>query len=141
MKRRFDTVTCLITWNRLLLMLKRSEKVNINQGLWCGVAGRIEKGMTPDETAFKEILEETGLQKNQIELIGSVPPILIDIDAHNEAVVYPFLFRTDSPIIKLDWEHTEYKWVKPSMIESFETVPRFNDIIKALMPFMENQFV
>lgn len=122
-------------------MLKRSEKVNINRGLWCGVAGRIEKGMTPEETAFKEIQEETDLQKNQIELIGSVPPISIDIDTHNEAVVYPFLFRTDSPTIKLDWEHTEYKWVKLSMIESFETVPRFNDIIKALMPFMEKQFV
>ena len=90
MKRRFDTVTCLITWNRLLLMLKRSEKVNINRGLWCGVAGRIEKGMTPEETAFKEIVEETDLQKNQIELIGSVPPIQIDVDAHKEAGVYPY---------------------------------------------------
>jgi 8-oxo-dGTP pyrophosphatase MutT (NUDIX family) len=119
-------------------MLKRSYKVNINQGLWCGVAGRIEKGMTPEETAFKEISEETDLQKNQIKLIGSLPPILIDIDANNEAVVYPFLFKTNNPIIKLDWEHTEYKWVKPSMIKNFETVPRLNDIIKALMPFMED---
>jgi 8-oxo-dGTP pyrophosphatase MutT (NUDIX family) len=120
-------------------MLKRSEKVNINRGLWCGVAGRIEKGMTPEETAFKEILEETDLQKNQIELIGSVPPILIDIDTQNEALIYPFLFKTDNPIIKLDWEHTEYKWVKLNMINNLETVPRFNDILKALMPFMENQ--
>jgi len=141
MKRRFDTVTCLITWNGLLLMMKRSDKVNINQGLWCGVAGRIEDGMTPEETAFKEILEETDIQKNQLELIGTVPPILIDIDNHNEAVVYPFLFKTNNPIIKLDWEHTEYKWVKPSMIKYFETVPRLNDIIKALIPFMENKFV
>ena len=122
-------------------MLKRSQKVNINRGLWCGVAGRIEKGMTPVETAFKEIQEETTLQKEQIELIGSVPPILIDLDPHNEAVVYPFLFRTDNPIIKLDWEHTEYKWVKLNTIKSLETVPRFNDIITALMPFMENNIV
>jgi 8-oxo-dGTP pyrophosphatase MutT (NUDIX family) len=122
-------------------MLKRSEKVNINRGLWCGVAGRIEKGMTPEETAFKEILEETDLHKNQIKLIGSVSPILIDIDAYNEAVVYPFLFKTDNPTIKLDWEHTEYKWVKLSMIESLETVPQFNDIIEALMPFMKNHVI
>ncbi len=125
----------------MFLMLKRSEKVNINRGLWCGVAGRIEKGTTPEETAFKEIKEETDLQKNQIELIGSAPPILIDIDAHNEAFVYPFLFRTYRPIIKLDWEHTEYKWVKLNMIENLETVPRLNEIIKALMPFMENKLV
>lgn len=141
MKRRFDTVTCLITWNRLFLMLKRSTKVNINRGLWCGVAGRIEKGMTPIETAFKEIQEETDLKKEHIELIGSVPPILIDIDPQNEAVVYPFLFKTHNPIIKLDWEHTEYKWVKLNMINSLETVPRFNDIITALMPFLENDLV
>ncbi|MEM4250217.1 MAG: NUDIX domain-containing protein [Candidatus Bathyarchaeia archaeon] len=132
MKRRFQTVTCILTWNGLLLLLKRSSRVNINPGLWCGVAGRIEDDMSPEETAYKEILEETGLQRESIEPISSAPPILVEIDDENEALVYPFLFRTENPNIRLDWEHTDYRWVRPEMVDKFETVPRFRDVMNAL---------
>ncbi len=27
------------------------------------------------------------------------------------------------PIIKLDWEHTEYRWIKPQKMKDFDTVP------------------
>jgi 8-oxo-dGTP pyrophosphatase MutT (NUDIX family) len=136
MKRRFLTVTCIITWNDLILLLKRSSKVNVNRGLWCGVAGRIEEGMSPQDTAYREILEETGLRRTEIELLGSAPPILLQIDIQNQALVYPFLFKTYNPDIKLDWKHTEYKWIKPEMLYEFETVPRLGDIIRALSRFM-----
>ncbi len=118
----------------MLLLLKRSSKVSVNPGLWCGVAGRIEDNMSPEETAYKEILEETGLQENMLELLGSAPPILVEIDSQNEALVYPFLFETYTPNIRLDWEHTEYLWVRPDMIGHFEMVPRFGDVVKALLP-------
>ncbi|MCJ7761036.1 NUDIX domain-containing protein [Candidatus Bathyarchaeota archaeon] len=136
MKRRFLTVTCIITWNDLILLLKRSSKVNVNRGLWCGVAGRIEEGMSPQDTAYREILEETRLRRTEIELLGSAPPILLQIDIQNQALVYPFLFKTYNPDIKLDWEHTEYKWIKPEMLYEFETVPQLGDIIRALSRFM-----
>ena len=134
MKQRFNTVTCLITWNGLLLLLKRSNKVRINQGLWCGVAGRIDDGMSPEETAYKEILEETGLREDEIKLISSASPISVDVDSQNEAFVYPFLFETHIPRIKLDWEHTEFMWVELKMVDKFETVPRFGDVMRALLP-------
>jgi len=137
MKRRFHTVTCMLTWNGLLLLLKRSNKVNINPKLWCGVAGRIEDNLSPEETAYKEISEETGLRREAIELLGSAPPILVEIDDNNEAIVYPFLFRTVNPNIKLDWEHTDYRWVKPEMVDEFETVPKLKEVIEALLHFMD----
>jgi len=138
MKRRFHTVTCMLTWNGLLLLLKRSNKVNINPGLWCGVAGRIEDSLSPEETAYKEIQEELGLQRKSIELLGSATPILVEINVANEALVYPFLFRTENPNIKLDWEHTDYRWVKPEMVGEFETVPKLKEVIEALLCFMNS---
>jgi len=138
MKRRFHTVTCMLIWNSLILLLKRSNKVNINPELWCGVAGRIEDNLSPEETAYKEILEETGLRREEIELLGSAPPILVEIDDKNEAVVYPFLFRTENSNIRLDWEHTDYRWVKPEMVDEFETVPKLKKVIEALLHFMDS---
>lgn len=137
-KRRFYTVTCMLAWKGLLLLLKRSDKVNINPGLWCGVAGRIEDNLSPEETAYKEILEETGLRRKEIELLGSASPILVEIDDKNEAVVYPFLFRTENPDIRLDWEHTEYRWVKPEMVDEFETVPKLREVTEALLHLMDD---
>lgn len=137
MKHRFYAVTCMLTWKGLLLLLKRSKNVNINPELWCGVAGRIEDNLSPEETAYKEIMEETGLQMEVIELLGSATPILMEIDDKNEAMVYPFLFRTENPNIKLDWEHTEYRWVKPEMVYEFETVPKLKEIIEALLHSMQ----
>jgi hypothetical protein len=30
----------------------------------------------------------------------------------------------DEPKIKLGWEHTEYKWIKPEELKIFGTVPK-----------------
>jgi hypothetical protein len=32
----------------------------------------------------------------------------------------------NKPEIKLDWEHTEYKWIKPGEFKEFETVPKLD---------------
>jgi len=38
--------------------------------------------------------------------------------------VCPFLFRVrDSFHIRLDWEHTEVRWIDPSEIVDIDTVP------------------
>jgi hypothetical protein len=45
-------------------------------------------------------------------------------------IVHPFLFHIkEKNIIKLDWEHTEFRWIKPSEIKDYKTVPRFKDIV------------
>ena len=39
--------------------------------------------------------------------------------------IHPFLFEVTAPdAIRLDWEATEMRWIRPSELESYETVPR-----------------
>ena len=46
-------------------------------------------------------------------------------------VVYPFLFHIGKrDKIQLDWEHTEFRWIKPSDLKEYDTVPRFKEIVK-----------
>jgi len=133
-----SVVTCLLLdKNENILILKRSDKVRTYKGCWSGVAGYVEEGEEPVDTAFKEIREETGLTDNDVELIKTVDPIEFTDFYEEEKYdwkVYPFLFklRKESKI-RIDWEHISYKWIKPSDIDKFEVVPRLREVVLKLL--------
>ena len=126
-------VSCLLTYNNKLLILKRSDKVRTYKGMWGVVAGYIEKGEKPIETAFKEIKEETGLSSEEVQLIREVKPVNIT-DLH-EGEKYDWYIHTFIFIIKkkskvqIDWEHSCYKWIEPHNIFDYETVPHLKKIV------------
>ena len=98
-----------------------------------GVAGFVEDGEEPYDTAIKEIREEVGLEKEDLLCVKKNDAIQFS-DLYGDKlynwIVYPFLFHiNDGDKIKIDWEHTEFRWIKPSDIEKYETVPRFKEII------------
>ena len=126
-------VTCLLENNGEILILKRSEEVGTYQGSWGGVAGFVEENEEPLETAIKEIKEEAGIEKEDLLLIQKEAAIkFTDLyeDKLYEWIVYPFLFRIkERDKIQIDWEHTEFRWVKPSELKKYDTVPRFKEIV------------
>ena len=129
-----SVVTCiLIDYHENILILKRSDKVRTYKGYWGGIAGYIEEGEKPIDTAFKEIREETGLTDKDVELIKTLNPIEFTDFYEEEKYdwkVYPFLFRIRKENkIRIDWEHISYKWIKPSDIDKFKTVPRLREVV------------
>jgi 8-oxo-dGTP pyrophosphatase MutT (NUDIX family) len=127
-------VTCLLLQNDKLLILKRSNKVRTYKGLWGGVAGYIEEYENPYETALKEIKEETGLDQTQVIFLKQGEPVKItDIDEGNtyEWIIHPFIFKLKPKTkIHIDWEHTEYQWIKPQDIQTYKTVPHFRELVQ-----------
>ena len=126
-------VTCLLENNGEILILKRSEDVGTYQELWGGVAGFVEENEEPQETAVKEIREEAGIEKRDLLLLKREDAVkFTDLyeDKLYEWIVYPFLFHIkDRDKIQIDWEHTEFRWVKPSELKKYDTVPRFKEIV------------
>jgi 8-oxo-dGTP pyrophosphatase MutT (NUDIX family) len=130
--------TCLLTNDYgKLLILKRSNAVRTYKGLWGGVAGYIEENEEPYETAIKEIREEVGLEKDKISLIKQLDPIEFT-DSYDGKVydwkIFSFLFKIEkkSKII-IDWEHLEYRWIRPIEIEKYDTVPYLKEIVSILL--------
>ncbi len=122
-------VTCFLEHEGKIAIVKRSQRVGSYRGRWAGISGYIEEGNTPIDQAFQEMKEETGLEKEDIQLIieGNLHEVN-DLKMGRKWIVHPFRFRTMTPDkIALNWENTELRWIYPRDIGEYETVPNLRD--------------
>ncbi|MHB8352396.1 MAG: NUDIX domain-containing protein, partial [Thermoplasmata archaeon] len=97
-----------------LLLGRRSHQVGSFAGRWAGISGHVETD--PRSQAFQEIQEETGLSAGEVHLERVGAPLF----ARAGPVAYrihPFLFRVGHPTLRRDWEHTEFRWVRPEALD------------------------
>ncbi|UCE75505.1 MAG: NUDIX pyrophosphatase [Methanomassiliicoccales archaeon] len=127
-----NIATSVITSDGKILILKRSKKVSTYKGRWACVSGYIEKDEIAYETALREISEELGFTKDDVELIRE-GKILHARDENIIWAIHPFLFRTKKTEIRLDWEHEEFKWIFPEEIKNYATVPKLRETIESLL--------
>ena len=133
--RSTKIVTSFIKDNEKLLILKRSNKVKSMKGLWAGISGIIEKNEEPLKRAKIEILEEVGITEDLITLVKTSEEMRINSPQYenHEWVIFPFLFETKNPIIKLNWENSEFKWINSKELENYETVPSLQKVLFNLL--------
>ena len=117
-----------------VLVLRRSDKVGSYHGKWAGVSGHFESA-GPLDQALTEIEEEVGLPPDTVRLLASTPPVEIaDEDIGRIWRVHSFLFETTAPdSVRLDWEHTELRWVEPQALHRLDTVPGLAPALDALL--------
>ena len=129
-------VTSFITNDQKILLLKRSNQVKSMKCLWAGISGIIERGdETPLSRAKIEIFEEVGIKEDELKLLKSIQQLSI-VSAqykNHEWNIFPFLFRTKNPAIKLNWENSEFKWIESNEIKNYETVPELEKILFSLL--------
>ena len=129
--RSTKIVTSFIKDNEKLLILKRSDKVKSMKGLWAGISGIIEKNEEPLKRAKIEIFEEVGITEDKITLVRSVKEMRINSPQYenHEWEIFPFLFEAKNPIIKLNWENSEFKWINKEELKNYDTVPSLQKVL------------
>ncbi len=112
-----------------LLIVQRSRRVGSYNARWAGISGFLEQGVSPEEQAFTEIREETTLQGEQIHMLKRGKVIeYIDASIGRHWHIHPFLFEVFTPdAITLDWEAVKMRWIVPSDIQTFKTVPKLEE--------------
>jgi len=133
--RSTKIVTSFIKDNEKLLILKRSDKVKSMKGLWAGISGIIEKNEEPLKRARIEIFEEVGITEDMITLVRSAEEMRVNSPQYknHEWEIFPFLFEAKNPIIKLNWENSEFKWINVEELENYETVPSLQKVLFNLL--------
>lgn len=117
-------ITVFIRFRDRILLLKRSDKVATYRGKWNTVSGYLDEPRPIREKVLEEIQEEVGIGEDNILSIhiGETYEVK-DTEINKTWIVHPVLAQLKSrPAIRLDWEHTEYKWVRAEELRNFETV-------------------
>jgi 8-oxo-dGTP diphosphatase len=124
-----SVVTCFLERNGQIMILRRSERVGTYRGKWAGVSGYMEEGTRPLEQAWTEIKEETGLDRDDVQLVQEGQLLeVVDAGLGRRWIVHPFRFKVlITEKIRTDWEHTEAKWIAPEDIGRHDTVPKLQE--------------
>ncbi len=128
-------LTCFVRFEDKILLLKRSDRVRTHKGKWHTVAGYVDEPKPIREKALEELHEELGISE-QIILqckMGS-PYEFFDPDEQKTWLVHPLLVELKQrPEIKLDWEHTEFTWIFPEELMTYDTVPKLDESLKRVL--------
>jgi 8-oxo-dGTP diphosphatase len=136
--KQAKVVTCFLlrrSGGDEILLLRRSQQVSTYRGRWAGVSGYIEE-TDPLSQAYREIEEETGLTREDVQLLRTGEPLeVVDAEAERRWIVHPFLFEVREPArIRADWEHVETRWIRPKDIFHYETVPQLAETLLRVYP-------
>lgn len=133
--RSTKIVTSFIKDDDKLLILKRSNKVKSMKGLWGGISGMIEGNEEPLERAKIEIFEEINITEDEIILIKAIKEMQVSSPQYenHEWRIFPFLFESKKPKINLNWENSEFKWIKINELKNYNTVPSLDKVLFNLL--------
>ncbi len=128
-------LTCFVKFKDKILILKRSKKVRTYQGKWNVVAGYLDEPKPIRKKVLEELKEELGIKKNNIIKIKiGASYKFFDPNIKMTWLVYPILIELKKiPKIKIDWEHTEYKWIDPKDISKYDIVPKLDESLKRIL--------
>ncbi len=133
--RSTKIVTSFIKNNDKFLILKRSKNVKTMKDLWAGISGIIEKNEIPLERAKIEIFEETGIREDQIKMLKAADEMRVVSPQYknHEWEIFPFLFESKNPVVKLNWENSESKWILENELKNYKTVPNLEKVLFNLL--------
>jgi 8-oxo-dGTP diphosphatase len=131
--KKINVVTVLLEHDGKILLLKRSQKARTMKGLWAGISGYIENNDALTQ-ALKEIKEETGLSNEKLSLIHVGQPLEVVESCNPDIIwiVHPYLFYSNTRLIRIDWEHDEARWINPDEIQSYNIVPKLKETLESV---------
>lgn len=128
-------LTCFIKYQDQILLLKRSHKVSTYRGLWNTVAGYLDEIKSVKDKAYKELDEELNINRENI-LKTKLSHLyeFYDKNIQKTWIIFPAMVELrKKPAIKLNWEHTDYKWIKPEEINEYNIVPNLEITLEKVL--------
>ncbi len=129
------SLSCFVKFDGKILLLKRSDKVSFYKNVWNSVAGYIDDLSSIENKIYEELREEVQISPSMIKKMSFGQIYEFNDDNISRSwIILPVLIDLNfNPKIEIDWEHTEYKWIDPSEIDDYETVPNLEITMSRLI--------
>lgn len=118
-------------YNNKILILKRSETDEWMPNKWGLVGGMIEPNESPLDAMMRECFEETSLTPYMVTKIQTIKD-----NEDGLIVCYSGLLNSDD--VMLDFENSEFRFISPLDIDSYDFVPNAKDLIKQIFKLKNN---
>lgn len=128
-------VVMLVKYKDEILLLKRSDKVLSYKNMRNISGWYLDEVKPVNQKAFEELHEELGITVNDIKEFKvrkeySYKDKDIDMLWH----VCPCVIELNKkPEITLDWESTDYVWIKPNEVRNYDILPELDKNIDNLL--------
>jgi 8-oxo-dGTP pyrophosphatase MutT (NUDIX family) len=132
--KKIDVVGCYVeVGGEILLLHRRPEKANGNK--WGVPAGKVDKDETIQDTALREIFEETGVAL-RLEDLEHVESVFVR-DGNFDLEWHAFRVRfSEKPEVKIEpKEHQNFTWISPG-----KAIKEL-DLIHDLQELLENLYL
>lgn len=126
-------INCVVRYKNKILLVKRSEKLNLYPGYWNGISGFLDDQKSLNEKVREELREELGLDSNSIRSIEAGQVFDQDEPQYNKTwIVHPVLVEVNTDKIITDWEADSHAWLRIEEVRAKKILPGFNQVLKAL---------
>jgi ADP-ribose pyrophosphatase YjhB (NUDIX family) len=132
-------VAVIVEWRGRIALFKRSRSVGHDRGLWHCITGYLEPGTSPEEQAFTELREETGLTENDLIDFRQGTPLLLPDQQGNPWLVHTFTAITRNRRLTVNDEHDTFRWTAPSKIRRFSNRVTWLDQVLEAAPALPDQ--
>ena len=102
---------------------------------WNAIAGYLDEVRLIKDKILEELREEIGVDEKNIKFIEVKDPYKsIDNKINKTWIIHPVLVELNKkPEIKLDWEHTEFKWINPEDLKGYDFVKDLDKTLKIVL--------
>lgn len=114
-----------------VLVMRRAKGARC-AGAWEVIHGRIEQGEHPEDTALREVAEETGFAVERLYNVTCLPFYLHRQGKVNVAVVFAAFVMEDAEL-RLGPEHDAAQWLPVSQAADRIAWPRARDMLRDIV--------
>ena len=123
-KSQVDGIIAVVRHNGKVLFLRRANHMEYEGGKWGFVGGLVNDGENMEEALMREVKEESGLNVTNIRFFNNYRFDFLaqSKDEIRTANLHVFVCDTDSDVVSLDHESSEFKWLELEKGKELELV-------------------